>query len=141
MSFEKGAKLKHSLHGFARFPDPLEQRLLPEVLPGLHWQPLVDLLASEEIARLCVDLPGVPPGEMRVVVSGCSVRVSGQRPLPALVGEPAGLDYRFAEILYGSFERSVELPWEADPGEVQSAYRDGLLVVQIGRRRASHERG
>jgi HSP20 family protein len=107
--------------------------MLRSGVPGVHWQPLVDVLASEDLARIRVEVAGVPEKELNVVVSGRFVRVFGQRPLPE-PAEAAGLGYHAAEILYGWFERSVELPWEADPERVRTAYENGLLLVRLSRK-------
>lgn len=111
----------------------------PSALALAHFHPPLDIEASNEFAKLCVDLAGVPEDQITVEVSGKRVRVAGHRPLPDPARRPIGVGYVRAEILYGAFERSVELPWEGDPSKVEVRYRDGLLIVDV--RRWSGSRG
>jgi HSP20 family protein len=40
-------------------------------------------------------------------------------------------DYHFVERSYGSFARSIGLPFEADPNKVQAKFDKGVLTVTV----------
>ena len=40
-------------------------------------------------------------------------------------------DYHMVERSYGSFARSIGLPFEADPNQVEAAFAKGVLTVTV----------
>jgi HSP20 family protein len=92
------------------------------------WSPPADVVVSERSARVILELAGVPRENVRVVLRGNSLEISGRRTTPA---ELSGARYHRAEIYFGTFRRVVELPWEADEKTVEAFYRDGLLEVRV----------
>ncbi len=93
-----------------------------------EWAPAVDLVVAEHSARVIVELAGVPREHVRVRLQGRVLEIAGRREPPH---EPGGAHYHLAEILFGDFRRSVELPWEADPDHVEAQYRDGMLEIHL----------
>ncbi len=123
--------------------DPLEslqrevERLFHDLVyrrhPASHfseprWSPAADLVVSPQAARVLFELAGVPRESVKVRLRGNTLEVSGRRRPPQ---EPAGTHYHRAEIYFGEFRRVVELPWEADPSQVEALYRDGMLEVRL----------
>lgn len=123
--------------------DPLEslqrevERLFHDLVyrrhPATHfapspWSPPADLVVTEQEARVILELAGVPRESVRVRLSGRTLEVSGRRSPPQ---EPQGAHYHRAEIYFGDFLRVMELPWEADEGQVEAVFRDGMLVVNL----------
>ena len=107
--------LVYQRHPASHFADP-------------EWAPAVDLVVTGRSARVIVDLAGVPREQVRVRLHGKVLEISGHREPPHERGEA---HYHLAEILFGDFKRSVELPWEADPERVEARYRDGMLEIHI----------
>ncbi len=95
---------------------------------GAPWQPLVDVMASDERSCVRVELPGVVRQDFRVSLQGSMLRVWGRRRPPRDV---PGADYHRAEIFYGPFEREIELPWRADPERIDARFRDGILEIHL----------
>jgi HSP20 family protein len=54
--------------------------------------------------------------------------VSGRRNPPQ---EPADAHYHRAEIYFGEFKRTIELPWEAEENTVEARYRNGMLEIHL----------
>ncbi|HET9328853.1 MAG TPA: Hsp20/alpha crystallin family protein [Candidatus Eisenbacteria bacterium] len=101
--------------------------------PGAHfaqlpWAPPADVVVSEDSARVILELAGIPRDAVRVRLEGRMLIVSGRRVPPH---ELHGAHYHRAEIYFGTFERALELPWEADPNGIQAHYRDGMLEIRI----------
>ena len=102
-------------------------------LPSTHfseqpWQPPADVVAGPDRARVILELAGVPREMVRVRLQGRLLEVSGRRQPPADAG---GEHYHRAEIYFGEFRRLIELPWEADPKQVEALYRDGMLEIRL----------
>lgn len=126
---------KHSdpLHNLQReverlFHDLVYQRHPASHFGEPHWSPPCDLLVSDREARVIVELPGVPREAVKVTLHGRVLEVTGRRAAPV---EPQGAHYHRAEIFFGEFRRTIELPWEADAGRVEALYRDGMLVIHL----------
>jgi HSP20 family protein len=101
--------------------------------PGAHfaqqpWAPPADVVVSEDSARVILELAGIPRNAVRLRLEGRTLIVSGRRVPPQ---ELHGAHYHRAEIYFGTFERALELPWEADPNGIQAHYRDGMLEIRI----------
>ncbi len=92
------------------------------------WAPPADLVVSRNSARVLLELAGVPRENVRVRLHGRTLEVTGRRESPE---RAAGAHYHRAEIFFGEFRRTIELPWEADPSKVQAYYRDGLLTIEL----------
>jgi HSP20 family protein len=92
------------------------------------WVPAVDLLVTEDSAHVILELAGVPRENVRVTLQGKVLEISGRREPPRESGVAA---YHRAEIFFGDFRRSVELPWRADPSRVDARYRDGMLEIAL----------
>ena len=128
----------------ARDPeDPIEsiqrevERLFHDLVyqrhPAAHfaeqpWIPPTDLVVSEQSARVIMELAGVPREQVRVRLRGRELEVSGRRVAPQ---EPAGAHYHRAEIYFGEFRRTIELPWEADEKTVEARHRNGMLEIHL----------
>jgi HSP20 family protein len=123
--------------------DPLEiaqrevERLWRDLVyhhhPGIRfgeqpWVPPMDVVVSENSARVIVELAGVPRDAVKVRLQGRTLEVSGRRRAPQELGDAS---YHRAEIYFGEFHRSVELPWEAEKMGVEAVFRDGMLEIRI----------
>jgi HSP20 family protein len=123
--------------------DPLEnlqrevERLFHDLVyhrhPASHfgeprWSPPADLVVSADSARVILELAGVPRERVKVTLRGRTLEIAGRRETPT---EPTGAHYHRAEIFFGDFRRTVELPWDADPESIDAVYRDGMLEIRL----------
>jgi HSP20 family protein len=108
--------------------DLVYQRLPASHFTNEPWAPPVDVVVSEDSARVILELAGVPRESVRVRLQGKILEISGRRSKPQ---ELTGARYHRAEIYFGDFRRVVELPWEADEHSVQALYRDGMLEIRL----------
>jgi HSP20 family molecular chaperone IbpA len=72
------------------------------------WEPPVDVLETEHELSIVTALPGVAPDQLKVVIDGAALIVTGLRPMPGQASRAAVI--RRLEIPYGRFERRIELP-------------------------------
>ncbi len=73
-----------------------------------------------------VDLPGIEPKDVEVMVTGKTLTIRGKREERS---EDKGTDWFRSEVHYGSFERSFELPEAVKPEEITASYRNGVLEL------------
>jgi HSP20 family protein len=94
------------------------------------FAPSIDVLRTDEPneLRVVVELPGVDPGDVSIVVHERALVVAGRRRRL----QPEGrLSYHLLEIPYGPFERRISLPVDVDPDKARATYDRGLLVVTL----------
>ncbi len=94
---------------------------------GPTWEPPVDVLETEHELAIQVALPGVGPDQLKVVIDGGTLIVTGVRPMP---GQSRNTIIRRLEIPYGRFERHIELP----AGRFEIGRRelaDGCLLLTL----------
>jgi HSP20 family protein len=94
------------------------------------FRPHVDCYRSDEppAVTIVVDLAGIDPNDVEVVVTDRTVVVSGERRRPTLA---CRVSYRQMEIEYGLFQRRVTLAEDVDPEAAEATYEQGLLKVVL----------
>lgn len=92
--------------------------------------PPINLWTSAEAVHLTAELPGVEPDSLDIEVREGLLMLRGERKL----NQP-GDDARWhrRERYSGQFARSIELPFEVDPDQVEAHYRDGVLHLTLNR--------
>jgi HSP20 family protein len=95
-----------------------------------EWQPLLDIYELRDGWLIKADLAGVRRDEVTVTLRGRSVTIRGLR--RDLAVEEGCCHYRM-EISYCRFERTVDLPVDLGPANVQTELQDGMLLIRIRR--------
>jgi HSP20 family protein len=105
---------------------------MPQLLTeGSRWlKPNLDILASDKEYTLQVELPGVSDKDVRIEVSGDSLRIWGEKKQEK---EDKGRDYYAVERSYGSFQRVLAFPQDAKVDGIDAKFKDGVLTITIPR--------
>jgi HSP20 family protein len=74
-----------------------------------------------------VELPGVAPESVRVVVGERVIAIAGERARPTMPGRV----YQQMEIEYGPFERQVRLVEDVDPERARARFEQGVLTIEL----------
>lgn len=93
------------------------------------FRPAIDCFHTEDPHELTVvvELPGVEPDSIRLVVEERSLTIAGERARPRVDGQV----YQQMEIEYGQFERTLQLAAEVDASGASASYERGLLTVTL----------
>jgi HSP20 family protein len=99
-------------------------------LPGRSdsFRPPLDAYQTEDAIVLHVDLAGVSPEDVRVVVDGEYVQISGRR-VSRYVAPPR--HHLQMEVPQGQFERVLRLQRAYDPDGVTASLDAGVLTVRF----------
>jgi HSP20 family protein len=94
------------------------------------FRPNVDSFHTDEPHELTVvvELPGVEPSTLSLVVGERVLVISGERRRPKLDG---GVSYQQMEIEYGPFRRQVRLPENVDPARAHAHYEHGVVTITL----------
>jgi len=90
--------------------------------------PRIDVYEKDGIFVLKAELPGLKKEDVQVEVYNGNLVIKGESKAETEVKEEA---YYRTERTFGSFYRSVPLPWEVTPEQIKATLTDGVLEVQI----------
>jgi len=76
------------------------------------------------------ELPGVDPEDLDIVATNDTLTVKGNKKVFDLGDKDS---YLKKELSYGSFSRSVKLPYRIDADKVEAKLRDGILRITLHR--------
>ena len=93
------------------------------------FRPAVDCYVTEDPHQLnlLVELAGVEPESIEIVVEGQTLRLVGERARPRIGGQV----YQQAEIEYGRFERRIPLGHDVVAASASATYEAGMLRVTL----------
>ena len=95
---------------------------------GRMWRPAADVYRTRDGWIVKVDLAGVSPEDLEIVVAGSTLSLSGCR-RDTFYGE--GVSYHQLEITYSRFEKTLSFPCSIEGATVLRDYRDGLLILHL----------
>ena len=95
------------------------------------WQgvtPTVDVAETDKDVLITAELPGVNEKEVEVTLSGDILTIKGEKKAEH---EQKDGDTYYTERRFGSFSRSVRLPFEATDENVDAKYDKGVLTIRV----------
>jgi len=95
---------------------------------GRLWCPAADVYRSKDGWIVKVDLAGVKPSDIEIILDGDSLRISGSR-RDGICGE--GVSHSQLEITYSRFEKMIRFPRSIEHASIERDYRDGLLILRL----------
>ena len=95
--------------------------------------PAINIWTNEDGQIISAEMPGVHPDDIDVNVTGDALSISGERK-PDEVAAEAG--YHRRERTYGSFSRTIQLPFMVDASKVEASFKNGVLLIALPRAEA-----
>jgi HSP20 family protein len=92
--------------------------------------PAMNVWANEDGLTITAEVPGVSPEDIDISVVGDTLTLSGERK-PDLLKE--GARYHRQERGFGSFSRSIQLPFMVNVSKVDATFHNGVLNVSLPR--------
>ena len=105
---------------------PTSRRLF-ETEP-LMLTPTIDVVRHGDDLVIRAEVPGVKPEEIDISVTENMLTLKGER---REEHEAKDEDYYVRESSYGTFERSVRLPEDAEVDHIRAEVRDGILEITV----------
>jgi len=114
--------------------DPLFRRLFDvfdefETNGERRWSPRLDLVEEKDRLVATLDLPGVDPKNIQIHLQGDVLTIQGERVEEAEKKEGSKVLQR--EQFYGSFTRTMQLPYHVQADKVKAQYRNGVMTVSL----------
>ncbi|HET8727617.1 MAG TPA: Hsp20/alpha crystallin family protein [Alphaproteobacteria bacterium] len=101
---------------------------LPAMAGAGAMSPRVDVCETDRDLRVTAELPGVDPGDVDVTLDDDVLTLRGEKRSEQ---EDKQQNYHLSERFYGSFSRSIRLPFAADPDRVDASFKDGILTISL----------
>lgn len=95
--------------------------------------PAINIWTNEDGQLISAEMPGVHPDDIDIDVTGDALSISGERK-PDEVAENA--HYHRRERSYGSFSRTIQLPFMVDTNKVEANFKNGVLMISLPRAEA-----
>ncbi len=92
------------------------------------WMPAMDLIDEDDALLVNLEIPGIDPKEIEVNLQGDVLTVRGER--KSEYEENKGKWLR-REQVYGSFQRSVKLPYPVEADKVKAKTHNGVMSIRL----------
>ena len=94
----------------------------------MGWEPSMDVSETKEGMMVTLEIPGIEPENVQVMVRNGMLTVSGEKKQQAEQKDER--HYRM-ERSWGAFERSVQLPVPVDEAKVKAVFKNGVLTIVL----------
>jgi HSP20 family protein len=95
---------------------------------GAALAPSIDVSETESELRIEADLPGVEEKDVDVTVADNILTIKGEKRAEK---EETKKNFHVVERSYGSFSRSLTLPFAADPSKAKATFKNGVLSITL----------
>ena len=99
--------------------------------PAEWLKPTLDVAAGDKEYTITVELPGVEERDVQLELSEDTLIIRGEKKQEK---EEKEKNYYRMERSYGSFQRVLSLPDDADQEGVSAAYKNGVLTITVPRK-------
>lgn len=90
----------------------------------------INVSETEKELRITAELPGVNEEDVDVTLEGDVLTIRGEKKFEQTRGGEKE-HYHFVERSYGSFQRSVQLPYPVKPEDVRAEFHNGVLALTL----------
>ena len=95
-------------------------------LEGLR--PQFDTKENDNCIEITAELPGIAEEDITLSLSSGILTVSGEKKSEE---KKEGETYHITERQYGSFSRSLKLPYKPEQDDITASFKDGVLKVTL----------
>jgi HSP20 family protein len=88
----------------------------------------VDVAETDKAMEVTAELPGVSEKDIDVTLTGDVLTIKAEKKSEK---DEKTKDYHIVERSYGTFERSMQLPFEADAAKIEAKFDKGVLKLTL----------
>ena len=119
-----------AFRGFDRSPFGFNRPIFSHMNDGM-LKPTLDLGATDKEYTVSVEVPGVDEKDVKVEIANDTLTIRGEKKQE--IEEKEKNFYRM-ERSYGSFQRILSLPEDADQEAISATFKNGVLTVSMPRK-------
>ncbi len=91
----------------------------------------LDVYSNENEVVILAAVPGIQPDDLNISIDKSTVTLSGTIRSAAESEEGQNASWHLSELSYGSFERSLTLPFEFDANRAEASFDNGMLRLVL----------
>lgn len=95
---------------------------------GRTLTPKIDVAESKDGVEVVAELPGVDEKDVEVTLVDDMLTIRGEKKIER---DEKDRNWHVIERGYGSFSRTVALPYEPDPAKVEAKFEKGVLHIRM----------
>jgi HSP20 family protein len=88
----------------------------------------INVSETDDAIEVTAELPGIDEKDVDVEVANNVLTIKGEKKSEK---EEKEKDFHLVERSYGSFQRTVPLPYEIDPDKIAAKFTQGVLTVTM----------
>ena len=92
--------------------------------------PRIDVAETDNAIEVTAELPGIDEKDVDVVLRDDLLTIKGEKKSER---EEKKKDYHLVERSFGSFSRTIQLPFEADSEAVKANFAKGVLKISVAK--------
>ena len=120
-------------HDMDRLFNAFFQGRNPDIGQTLHSQwlkPQADIVEKEKEYQIHLEIPGVEEKDVAITLTGDTLTIKGEKKFEK---EDKTASYHRVERSYGSFQRVITLPSDADVNHIDATFKNGVLGIRVGK--------
>ncbi|WP_414476043.1 Hsp20/alpha crystallin family protein [Microvirga sp. M2] len=90
--------------------------------------PQINVSETDTEIRITAELPGVTEDDIHVDIHDNMLMIRGEKKLEH---KDEKENFHFMERSYGTFQRTLQLPFTVDPEQVKADFENGVLTVTV----------
>lgn len=94
-------------------------------------KPQVDIGATDKEYSITIEVPGVDEKDVKVEIANNTMTIRGEKKQEK---EEKKKDYYRVERSYGSFQRVLSLPEDANQDDIKATFKNGVLTIKMPRK-------
>jgi HSP20 family protein len=98
------------------------------------WGPKWDVSEGRNNIIVKAEIPGIEAKDLDISIDGRLLNIRGEKKQEQTDEEET---FCRVESSYGYFNRTIELPAEADPNKVDASYKKGILKIKLRKTKSS----
>jgi HSP20 family protein len=119
-----------AFRGFGLSQPWLDGVLWPRMADGM-LKPTLDLSATDKEYTIAVEIPGVDEKDVKLEIANDILTIRGEKKHEK---EEKDKNFYRVERSYGSFQRVLSLPEDADQEAVKATFKRGVLTISMPRK-------
>lgn len=109
--------------------------LLPSTAnQNMPFRPRVDIASTDKEYRITVEVPGVKEKDITLEATDDMLTIRGEKRQER---KEEKQDIQCVECAYGTFERTLTLPEDADADKIDASFKNGILTITMPRHKAA----
>lgn len=110
---------------------PFRSELFTPLTDSGLLKPQVDIGATDKEYSITVEVPGVDEKDVKVEIANNTMTIRGEKKQEK---EEKEKNYYRVERSYGSFQRVLSLPEDANQDDIKATFKNGVLTIKMPRK-------